>query len=330
MSERRARAELVNRIAVCLLFSAIAGFVAFWAQHFHRAQGGDHLILWQSARTVLEGGTPYQDDPNTFKRLFYPLPAVLFGLPFVWLSPENAAVAFITCSAAVLGFAITRDGFARVSIVFSICFLSAAQLAQTSILLLGFALIPMLRGLLVLKPNIGLALFAWRPSLRAALLAAGILLLSFLVLPSWPAHWLAVSRDFPAHHSPMRTGVGACGLLGLLRWRRPEARLLVAMTVIPHGLYFYDDLPLWLVAATSRESIILSACSWLGWFGWLATTDGTSTAIAPWLAAALYVPCTIMVLRRPNSAAGSADTERVPQANADERTLRDSIGSAGP
>jgi hypothetical protein len=299
------RPETVRRIGVCLLFSVIAGLVAFRVQHVLHARGSDHLILWQSVHTLLEHGDPYRDDPNTFKRLFYPLPAVLLGLPFAWLSPESAAIAFVSCSAAVLGFAITRDGFYRVPIVFSICFFSAAQLAQTSIILLGFALIPMLRGLLVFKPNIGLALFAWRPGLRAALVGGVILLISLSVVPGWPAHWLAVSRDFPAHRSPMMTGIGACGLLGLLRWRRPEARLLVAMTVIPHGMYFYDDLPLWLIAATSRESMILSACSWLGWFGWLATTDGASASIAPWLAASLYVPCTIMVLQRPTHSSSS-------------------------
>jgi hypothetical protein len=297
----------VKQLGVCLLFATVAALVAYRAQYILHSQGGDHLILWKSARTVLHGGNPYQDDPETFRRLFYPLPAVLLGLPFAWLSREAAAVCFVTCSAALLGFAITRSGFSRVPIVFSVSFLAAAQLAQTSILLLALGLIPALSGFLVVKPNIGVALFAWRPNVRTALIGAVILVASLIIIPDWPKQWLAVSRDFPAHRSPLMTGVGACGLLGLLRWRRPEARLLVAMTVIPHGLYFYDDLPLWLVAATSREAIILSSCTWLGWFGWLLTTNAASSAIAPWLAAALYVPCTIMVLRRPNRPEGQSD-----------------------
>ena len=305
---RTERPQTLQRVGVCLLFAAVAGLIAFRAQYVEHAQGGDHLILWRSAHTVLARGNPYADDPNIYRRLVYPLPAVLLGLPFAWLSPEGAAVAFITLSAGLLGVAITRDGFSRVPIVFSICFLAAAQLAQTSILLLAFGLVPALGGLLVVKPNIGLALFAWRPSARVIVVGTVILLVSLLVQPRWPAQWLAVSRDFPAHRSPLLTGVGACGVLGLLRWRRPEARLLVAMTLIPHGLYFYDDLPLWLVASTSRESIILSACSWLGWFGWLATTDGGTTAMAPWVSAALYVPSTLMILRRPNVDPVAAET----------------------
>jgi len=148
---RTERPRTLQRVGVCLLFVAIAGLIAFRAQYVEHAQGGDHLILWRSAHTVLGGGNPYADDPNTYKRLVYPLPAVVLGLPFAWLSPEGAAVAFITLSAVLLGAAITGDGFSRVPIVFSICFFAAAQFAQTSILLLAFGLLPVLGGLLVYR-----------------------------------------------------------------------------------------------------------------------------------------------------------------------------------
>lgn len=38
----------------------------------------------------------------------------------------------------------------------------------------------------------------------------------------------------------------------------PEARLLLATTIVPHGLYFYDE-PLFRIAQPARESMVLAA-----------------------------------------------------------------------
>ena len=52
------------------------------------------------------------------------------------------------------------------SLVLAVPFLAAAQFAQSTPLILALALIPATRALAILKPNIGLAIFAWRPGWR--------------------------------------------------------------------------------------------------------------------------------------------------------------------
>jgi hypothetical protein len=234
----------------------------------------------------------------------YPLPAVGMGLPFAWLNQQRAAIAFVACSAGLLGFAITRHDFDRVAILLSVPFVFAAQLSQTSFLILALALLPAAAGLTVMKPNIGLALFLWRARCWTVITGGLLLLGTVVISPKWPLEWLALVRTSPTHSAPVATVIGLLTLLAVLRWRRPEARLLIAMALVPHGLYFYDELPLWLVASSRREALLLTGASWTGWVLWLATSSGPGAPhlrdAKPWLVASLYLPCVWLVLRRPN------------------------------
>jgi hypothetical protein len=289
--------------------------------------GGDYLMIWRATHIVLDGGDPYRlmwwmNLPALHTPFNYPLPAIGMGLPFVRLQQQIAAITFVACSAGLLGFAITRRDFDRVPILLSVPYVFAAQLSQTSFLILALALLPAAAGLTVMKPNIGLALLAWRPR-RWTVITGGLLLVgTILVSPQWPAEWLAFVRTSPTHHPPITTGIGVVALLAVVKWRRPEARLLIAMTLIPHGLDFYDELPLWLVASSRREALLLTGASWIGWLMWLATSNGAGAPhlrdVAPWLVASLYVPCTWLILRRPNigSVPGFVEraVERLPRA----------------
>lgn len=303
------RPRLAARVAIAMLFALAAGAICWRAQYVAHALGGDNLMIWRAAHIVLDGGDPYRlmwwmELPALHTPFNYPLPAVAMGLPFVWLRQQTAAIAFVATSAALLGFAITRRNLDRIAILFSVPFIFAAQLSQTSFLILALALLPATAGLTVMKPNIGLALFVWRPRWWAVF-SGGLLLVGTIVIsPEWPAEWLALVRSSPTHSAPIATGIGALALLAVLRWRRPEARLLIAMTLIPHGLYFYDELPLWLVASSRREALVLTGASWIGWVLWLATSEGSGAPrlhdAALWLVASIYLPCLWLVLRRPN------------------------------
>ena len=310
------RPGLVVRVLVALVFALVAAVVSWRAQYIAHAGGSDHVILYKAAKILLSGGDPYQlgkldRSHAVFWRFFYPLPGIALGLPFVWLTPENAAIAFVACSALLLGFAATRDGFHRVPMLFSVPFLAVAQLAQSTALILALSLIPATRALSMLKPNLGLAVFAWKPAWRNVLIAAAIFLGSALLWPSWPRSWLVSAGSSPAHHAPALVGIGGIALLSILRWRRPEGRLLFAMTIIPHGLYFYDELPLWLVADTRREAMLLSVTSWLGWLAWNATSVGPSIPdSSPWSVASLYLPALVILLRRPNVGPMPSSIER--------------------
>lgn len=266
-------------------------------------------MIWRATHIVLDGGDPYRlmwwmDLPALHTPFNYPLPAVGMGLPFVWFRQQNAAIAFVIFSAGLLGFAITRDNLDRAPLLLSVPFMFAAQLSQTSFLILALALIPAAAGLTAMKPNIGLALFAWRPSWWTVITGGALLVGTVVISPQWLLEWLWFIRRSPTHSAPIATGVGLLALLAVLRWRRPEARLLVLMALVPHGVYFYDELPLWLVASSRREALLLSAMSWVGWVLWLATSHGPGAPhlrdAKPWLVASLYLPCLWLVLRRPN------------------------------
>lgn len=301
------------RVQVALAIGVLsAAFVAYRQFGMHRL-GSDFLWLWRATKIVLDGGDPYMliqpfgDADFTAGIWFYPLPAMAFALPVAWLSPEWAAIAFVGCSTFLLAFVITRESYHRLPMFLSTAFVSMCHFAQTSGLTLALALIPAAAGLTVMKPNLGLALFIRSPHWKTAIYGGALLVGSVLIVPSWPREWLHVIRTAGNHYSVMRIAGGAVVLLALLRWRTPEARLLVAMAVIPHALYLYDELPLWLIPRTQRESMTLTWCSWAALGGSLLTSYDRAAGtfdlrgLAPWSVWLLYVPCLVMVLRRPNA-----------------------------
>jgi hypothetical protein len=149
------------------------------------------------------------------------------------------------------------------------------------------------------------------------LLAGAVLLgLAFALDPGWVGGWAASFRE-PTHFvAPVtRLPFGPLVLLALLRWRRPEAPLLVALACISQTNAVNDVLPLFLVAETFGESLLLGATThaigyaqiraiasqaWrpddlAGFAAYCATSAG-------WLVLGVYLPCLALVLRRPNVA----------------------------
>ena len=72
---------------------------------------GDFTWAILAARDLLAGHNPYARP-----RQFYPLPAALFGLPFIAMKPEIAAGVFYGASSALLAFGLTRHGYHRLLI----------------------------------------------------------------------------------------------------------------------------------------------------------------------------------------------------------------------
>jgi hypothetical protein len=159
------------------------------------------------------------------------------------------------------------------------------------------------------KPTIGAALFAGWPSKQAAIGCIVLLLLSFLLIPGWPTQMRA-GLGTASHVGIIaaRPG-GALLLLALLRWRRPEGRMLASLAVVPLTVAPYEMLALFLIPRSPREMALLTLLSQVAYT--LARTfrpgdmrhelAETLSSQWPFWLVLVYVPALIMVLRRPNS-----------------------------
>ena len=173
---------------------------------------------------------------------------------------------FAGLSAALLAFAITRNGFGRWPLFLSVPFMVNVELVQWSNLLTAAMLLPVLGGIAAAKPNIGLAIIAYadrpRTWLAVVLGSVGLTVLSFVVLPTWLEFWFQNARNAP-HVSPLvlRPG-GPLLLAALVRWRRPEARMLALLACTPLTPTFYDPILLYLVTKSFREALALTVLTY--------------------------------------------------------------------
>jgi hypothetical protein len=143
-----------------------------------------------------------------------------------------------------------------------------------------------------------------------------LLALSLALSPDWPRHWVAALHEptyqradrpivLTTYVAPVLQPGGLLVLLALLKRRRPEARLLVALACTPQTPVAYEMVPLVLVATARIEILLLTVLSWGIYAALLAyRTFGDWSAIARisgvaevWL---LLIPATLLVLRRPN------------------------------
>ncbi len=309
-SETKAQPSRCVRLAAAVSIGlASALFTAFT---FHRPDSTpDFEFWWRAARMLLHGANPYHMTPGMAdwpldNLLFYPLPTLLLTLPLAEQSLSVAGAIFTGISGGLLAWLVSRDGLWRLWLFGSASYFMACKLGQWSPLVMAVAFLPAAGFLAAMKPNLGLALLAYRPSWRAILGCAAVGFMSFGVLPSWLADWQAnVSfvSSLVSHPSPITLSGGPILLLALLRWRRPEARLLLAMACVPQLLFWADQLPLFLIPQTKGEMkalLLWSALCFLAWYLWFAPYPAYVLSRNPFVFCAIYLPCLIMILRRPN------------------------------
>ena len=99
--------------------------------------------------------------------------------------------------------------------------------------------------------------------------------------------------------------VGVLLLLALLKWKRADARLLLALACVPHTTVPYETIPLFLIPQTWRQAwtlwtlaILAYVAQW--WTGPYTSQMAYWTSGAQWIVALMYLPCLGMVLLRPN------------------------------
>jgi hypothetical protein len=294
-----------ERVQVAILVGVTAGIVAAAAfAMVPEMLAKDFTYPWRGARAILDGANPYEavrpTGPPPFDMHFmYPLTAAVAVLPLGFLPVEVAGVLFIAVGVAAMVYAITAQGMGRAWMLLSPPFFLSVSLAQWGPLLVAGASLPLLSWTLACKPTIGLALFAWRPSWRTAMAGAGLAAIAFAVEPGWVADWLAAARTVEGHPVPATHPLGAVALLALIKWRRPEARLVAAMSLVPQNPYFYDQLPLFLAARGGRQVLVLTALAWVAWFATEWQCGGGRSCgpeARPWVLALMFIPATVMAL----------------------------------
>jgi len=281
--------------------------------------------LWHAAAALRGGGDPYAavgpDRPFRWDwPLVYPLPAVLVTLPLTLVPVAAARVVFSAIAAAVLGWATGPRVRTHWPMLLSASFIIAASRTQWAPLLLAAAWVPGLALFVAAKPNVGLAALAALPRKALAVALAGPVVLTataFLIQPGWVIAWRDAIRYAP-HIQPAVQVLpfGPLLLLAAARWRRPDARLLLVLALVPHTPSLYDLLLLFFACRTLRESLVLGVLTHVLYWGIVfAGPFGTFNEYAATLGRlaviSVYLPVLVAVLLRPNETDGATVPDRL-------------------
>ena len=293
--------------------------------------------LWHAARALMMGLDPYEYVGPTgvfaWDYLFYPLPAILLVSPLALLPLLAARACFAAISAGLLSFVFVRDQPVRLLLFLSAPFLIAIGRGQFAPLLVATAYLPLISWLGLAKPNIAVAIWLGSKYPRLGFIAgviggAVLVAISFIIYPGWVATWLEMlSRKNQSTSLPILGQGGFLIALALLRWRRPEARLLFGLGILPQTPGLYDTVPLFLVPRGFRETCTLAITGNLAMLLLVIAPGLTVDEIGPqygprvmlWSSLCMYLPCLVMILRRPNAPADVEGTRY--QGNAVDLTL---------
>jgi len=299
-------------VALLVAFASV-GLVTWYAAGRHYQADFDGFFA--GAVALRRGLNPYETvgpghAVEWWTPLYYPAPALVLLLPLTPLSLEVARCVFVGLSTFILGYALARQSSPWLFMMLaSQAYISCVALGQWSILLLAAFYLPWLRGISVAKPNLSLPLLASSEANRNLVsFIVGVALmvgLAFMSRPSWFGEWRHVIVDLPLQRSAIFLPGGIIILASLLRWRRPEARYLAALALVPQTPGLYSDLLLFAVPRGKWEVAILALLSHVAYHVSALNVAGTAAdRLARYGALTvpiLMLPCLIMVLRRPNA-----------------------------
>jgi hypothetical protein len=306
-----------QRLAIAMILGLLAGCYTK-ATYEGLATPRDFIQVWHAARAMLAGDEPYRSVgpgrayyfPYTLQ---YPLPAAVIVAPLAWLRSDVASVVFSALAGGVFAWALMQHGYAPLIGFFSAASMKAFYLVQWSPLFAAATVLAPIGLLLVAKPTLGAAVFAARPSWWPVIGAALFAGIAFAIEPMWVRNWLGAVAENRRHYAPaapyralIQIPGGLVALLCLIRWRRPEARLVAALACVPQNFSFYESLPLFLATRRWWEALVLTLSSWAA-LVWVADhlpvipNPGVALDLmGRTVAIALYLPVTLMVLRRAN------------------------------
>ena len=307
------RARFAYAIIAGALAAAFLLFVEYRSDELGPG-GSDFDQLWFAARALWRGANPYAligpgRSLDWRWPFVYPLSTAVAFLPFAIFPVLVARVAFTSLSAALLTFALSRRGRGVLVVLLSASMLDAVRTAQLSPLLTAGVLLTGLAFVFPLKPHTGLPLVVAGARPRAIAIAAisglAITAVAFALQPDWVREWLHALRQTIHFRAPVFAVGGPLLLLAVLRWRRLDARVLLACVCVPHTPTVYDVLPLALAVRTFREGFAFASLTHAALFLQLVHVATEPNGAAPSRAAnilnlCVYLPVLAAILLRPN------------------------------
>ena len=305
---------LRQRIALSSCVAVTAALLV-WGVVWSRPQpkASDLAPVWASARARLHHQDPYEavGPGRTFDTDFpqlYPMTAIVAVMPLGLMPLRWADPLFVGLGFGLFTWAVTQKRLLTPALMalVSLGGLMTLQTSQWSLLLTGAALVPGFGWLLIAKPTIGLALFAAFPRWKAAIGCLALFVLSILVWPGWIGEWRGTLASAPHVVAPLTRRVGPLVLLALTKWRRADARLLLALACVPHTTAPYETIPLFLIPQSWPQAWSLWTLALVAYVAqWMSGPYASQAAYwasgAEWIVALLYLPCLGMVLCRPNA-----------------------------
>ena len=296
------------RVKVSLAAGVVAGL--FVLALYARQQAGvisDWDPTWVATKALLRGESPYAaiQVPPWPNWLLYPLPALLVTVPWTYVPLPLARGLFAAIGTAAFTYVITRRHRWTLYFLISGAMLWSWVVVQWTPLLIAAVLTPSLSWLLPVKPTLGFALWTAWPSRKAVFGGLTLVGISLLIRPSWVQEWLASVAKTPHEPHLLRPG-GFLLLLGMLRWRRPEGRLLAALCLVPQTTALYETLPLALLCRNRPQAAGFAGLTMLAHLLYLLGPQGPWPVGAQYqwwvLLILVYVPAIVLVLRRSNEA----------------------------
>jgi hypothetical protein len=224
----------------------------------------------------------------------YPLPAAIFGLPFVRTQPEIAGGIFYGLSSALLALGVTRHGYHHMLIFLAYPYWAGMLAVQWIPLIMASGFFWWLTPVVLAKPQIGLPVGFSRSRLKGALLCLVVIGLSFVVMPHWWSLWLAQTSDY-VRFVPLLVLPGPLLAAALLRYRDRDAWLLFLAACMPQR-WFYDPFVLWLIPKTRRQIVFTAGLSWIpGIWKWYHMLP-TITEVGRLVVLCLYLPMLVVLL----------------------------------
>jgi hypothetical protein len=310
-----------RRLFVACIVGLVCG-VRTWLILQQKTHPTDFEQVWFAARALLSGHDAYQliGPGRAFAYDFffrYPLTAAVVAVPVSPLPSDLASGLIVGGGMASLAWVLMRHGHAPLIGLLSASAISVMASVQWSPLFAAATVLAPLGILFVAKPTIGFAMFAARPSWWAVTGGLTATVIAFLVQPNWVAEWRAALADKVGITALVLQPGGALALLALIRWRRPEARMLAVLVCVPMTPALYEMVPLLLIPRRWWEAALLVLASYVVAF-WAAivplqdlSTYASNMASSAQANALVLIPlATLLVLRRPNDGTIPAWMER--------------------